>query len=214
MRKRLCGLALSILLLCGPSARASPFTDISGSNYAAGIEWVYDQGITIGTTATTFAPYVDCSRIQILTFMWRASGRIEYDNGTYPFDDDPPTNKDFLKAAYWAYYSGIEPGIKDDDKPGQNLLKPSEPCPREDVVMYFWRLDGAKEPEDSSLVDQFTDIIFTDQNEELRYAVSWALERGITGGFKDNTFRPGKPCQRGQIATFLHRYYVPEVALT
>ena len=87
MRKHLCGIALSVLLLWGVSARASPFTDISGSVYAPGIEWVYDQKITNGTTDTTFAPYANCTRIQILTFMWRAGGRKTYDYGTYPFDE-------------------------------------------------------------------------------------------------------------------------------
>ena len=39
-------------------------------------------------------------------------------------------------------------------------------------------------------------------------AVLWAVEEGITGGFKDGTFGPNKTCKRDQIVTFLYRYMV------
>ena len=37
-------------------------------------------------------------------------------------------------------------------------------------------------------------------------AVLWAVENGITTGYKDGTFGPSKTCKRDQIVTFLYRY--------
>lgn len=57
------------------------------------------------------------------------------------------------------------------------------------------------------------DPAFTDVPADADYAtaVSWAMEIGITNGFPGNVFNPGDTCTRGQIVTFLHRAYVPEV---
>ena len=51
--------------------------------------------------------------------------------------------------------------------------------------------------------------MFKDVSEKAYYykAVSWAQEKGITGGYKDGTFRPNDQCSRGQAVSFLKRYY-------
>ena len=36
--------------------------------------WAVEQGITAGTSATTFSPNVSCTRAQMVTFLWRANG--------------------------------------------------------------------------------------------------------------------------------------------
>lgn len=51
----------------------TPFTDVAGgSYYADAVQWAVDQGITTGTTPTTFSPEDDCTRGQIVTFLYRA----------------------------------------------------------------------------------------------------------------------------------------------
>jgi hypothetical protein len=47
-----------------------PFTDVSGWAYEP-IAWCYKEGITSGTTATTFAPNDPCTRAQMVTFLYR-----------------------------------------------------------------------------------------------------------------------------------------------
>ena len=42
--------------------------------------------------------------------------------------------------------------------------------------------------------------------EEFDKAISWAAEKGITTGWKDNTFRPWDTCKRAAIVTFIWRY--------
>ena len=50
----------------------SSFTDVSTSaNYAQAVAWAVEQGITNGTSATTFGPDATCTRGQIATFLYR-----------------------------------------------------------------------------------------------------------------------------------------------
>jgi hypothetical protein len=50
----------------------NPFTDISeDAYYYNAVLWAVENGITTGTTATTFAPSADCTRGQTVTFLYR-----------------------------------------------------------------------------------------------------------------------------------------------
>lgn len=55
-----------------PSAKSARFTDIpDGAEYASAVAWAVEQGITSGTSATTFSPSATCTRAQIATFLYR-----------------------------------------------------------------------------------------------------------------------------------------------
>lgn len=55
-----------------PSARAASFTDVSaGAEYADAVAWAVEQGVTAGTSATTFSPDSVCTRGQIVSFLYR-----------------------------------------------------------------------------------------------------------------------------------------------
>ena len=50
-----------------------PFEDVvSGSYYETAVLWAVENGITFGTSDTTFSPDAYCTRAQIVTFLWRA----------------------------------------------------------------------------------------------------------------------------------------------
>lgn len=54
------------------ASRSNPFTDVAAdSYYADAVLWAVKEDITKGTTNTTFSPGVDCTRAQIVTFLWR-----------------------------------------------------------------------------------------------------------------------------------------------
>lgn len=57
-----------------PSVSASSaFTDVGAdAYYAKAVDWAVSEGITSGTSATTFSPNANCTRAQIVTFLWRA----------------------------------------------------------------------------------------------------------------------------------------------
>ena len=54
------------------ASRSIPFTDVAAdSYYADAVLWAVKEDITKGTTNTTFSPDADCTRAQIVTFLWR-----------------------------------------------------------------------------------------------------------------------------------------------
>ena len=51
-----------------------PFTDVPEWAYES-VAWCYMNGVTTGVSETSFAPGNDCTRAQIVTFLWRAFGK-------------------------------------------------------------------------------------------------------------------------------------------
>lgn len=61
-----------------PTAKAASFTDVPASaDYAQAVAWALEQGITTGTSATTFSPDTICTRGHIVTFLYRAISNNE-----------------------------------------------------------------------------------------------------------------------------------------
>lgn len=53
---------------------SNPFSDVKrGAFYYDAVLWAVENGVTSGTSATTFSPDMSCSRGQIVTFLYRAS---------------------------------------------------------------------------------------------------------------------------------------------
>lgn len=56
-------------------AASGKFTDVpSSAAYVTAVAWAVDNGITVGTSSTTFSPDSICTRGQIMTFLYRAEG--------------------------------------------------------------------------------------------------------------------------------------------
>lgn len=59
-----------------PASADAPFTDVpAGGELAQAASWASAQGVTTGTSATTFAPSASCTRGQIVTFLHRSLGK-------------------------------------------------------------------------------------------------------------------------------------------
>lgn len=178
------------------------FTDVQHGKkpyYYKPVYWAVDHGITSGVKDknglySKFAPQDDCTRAQIVSFLWRMEGCPEPKTAT-DFRDVSPSDY-FYKAVSWAQENGIVGGYSD------GTFRPKNVCTRGHVVTFLYRMRGCPQPES-------TDMIFTDVDPKAYYykSVLWANENGITGGYSDNTFRPGNNCSRGQTVTFLYRYY-------
>ena len=53
----------------------NPFADVAdNAYYAEAVKWAVLEGVTSGTTATTFSPNDSCTRAQIVTFLYRCLG--------------------------------------------------------------------------------------------------------------------------------------------
>lgn len=164
------------------------FSDVKESDYFyKPIYWAVENGITKGTTATTFSPKATCTNAHILTFLWRAYGSQE-PTITNPFTDVKESDY-FYKAALWAAQKGLISGKE---------FKANDPCTRGSTVKFMWTLAGKPTGNTAS----FSDV---PSNSDLYNAVAWAYKVGVTAGTTENTFSPNNTCTRGQIVTFLYR---------
>ena len=166
------------------------FSDIAANAYYRdAVEWAVDQGITTGTGDTTFSPDQDCTRAQIITFLWRAAGSPQTSTIAVIEDIDP--SQFYFDAVTWA----AEQGIVED---GEDF-RPNDPCTRAMAVEFMWRAAGFQA---ISMDTGFTDV---SASASYSTAVEWAVNYGITTGTSDTTFSPDTVCSRGQIVTFLYR---------
>ncbi|MBO4579550.1 MAG: S-layer homology domain-containing protein [Clostridiales bacterium] len=159
------------------------------TNYltAAGVVKGYDN-------QTKFKPGNDCTRAQMLTFMWRLSGSPTPKASTCKFPDVKKSDY-FFKPVIWAVEKGITTGYSD------GTFKPQNVCTRAQTVTFLWRMAGKPKPETKT--NRFKDV----KSSAYYYkATLWAAEMGILAGYSDGTFRPEGLCLRRQMVTFLYKY--------
>lgn len=167
-----------------PEVNVPAFEDVAGDvYYTKPVKWAVEQGVTNGTSATKFSPERTCTRAQIITFLWRASGSPE-PTISCPFTD-VPAGSYYEKATAWAAQMGMASGDK---------FYPDDPCTRLMAVEFMWIQSGR--PDAPAAV--FGDVTSP--------AVNWAVKAGVTNGTSATRFSPDKTCTRAQIVTFLFRY--------
>ena len=173
----------------------NPFTDVpDGAYYHDAVLWALGKNVTSGTSPNTFGPSMDCTRAQVVTFLWRAMGSPEPTGKTNPFTDVSP-DAYYYKAVLWAVEKGITKGASD------TTFAPDDTVTRAQFVTFLWRAANAPA---ASGTNPFTDV--TDTGAYYYNAVLWAVGQGITAGTSATTFGPDDVCNRGQVVTFLCRY--------
>ena len=115
-----------------PKTEAMVFEDVlDGSYYYEAVLWAVENGITVGTSATTFSPELTCSRAHIVTFLWRAanSPSVKMDN---PFTD-VAGDAYYNDAVLWAVKHKITVGTT------LSTFSPDEGCTRAQIVTFLYR---------------------------------------------------------------------------
>ncbi|MBQ6678326.1 MAG: S-layer homology domain-containing protein [Clostridia bacterium] len=116
-----------------PAGTKNPFRDVkSGDYFYEAVLWAVENGITTGTSTTTFSPDEVCTRGQIVTFQWRANGSPEPTNSKNPFSD-VKSGDYFYRAVLWAVEREITLGTD------ANHFSPSDTCTRGQVVTFLYR---------------------------------------------------------------------------
>ena len=119
-----------------PEGSEAPFVDVNANAYyAKAMQWAYEQGITSGTTASTFSPDAFCTRAQIVSFLYRteqASGGGFQGAWMFPlpFQDVPAWA---FEAAAWCYMNDITSGTAAD------TFSPNASCTRAEMVSFLYR---------------------------------------------------------------------------
>ena len=175
------------------------FADVSSDSYCAdAVKWAVENGVTNGTTATTFSPNAACTRGQTVTFLWRAAGSPTPKTTVNPFTD-VAADAYYAKAVLWAVENGITNGTT------ATTFGPDAPCTRAQAVTFLFRSAIANGLEAVTLQELVSG--FSDAASLPGYAVSamnWALANGIVQG-NGGALMPNNTCTRGQIVTFLYR---------
>ena len=116
-----------------PAITENPFVDVKpGDYYYKAVLWALESGITAGTSAANFSPDKGCTRAQVVTFLWRACGKPEYDPNYMGFAD---VSEDmyYHDAVRWAAEYQITSGVN------STHFAPDNICSRAQIVTFLFR---------------------------------------------------------------------------
>ena len=115
-----------------PTTTVNPFEDVSSSAYYYdAVLWAVENGITDGVSETEFDPTGECTRAQMVTFLWRAAGQP--DAGTSNPFTDVDEEEYYYEAILWAAANGITDGMTD------TTFVPGGNCTRAQAVTFLYR---------------------------------------------------------------------------
>lgn len=172
----------------GPSG----FGDVpEGTYYTEGVGFLKANGITTGTSATTYSPDSELTRGQMVTFLFRLAGS-QWTASEEPFDD-VWGGTFFYEPVKWAYDREITTGTS------AHTFGPNDVVSRAQMAVFLWRLAGEPAVEADH---GFTDVVVGSYYEA---AVRWLKSSGITTGTSETTFSPDDPVTRAQLAAFVFR---------
>ena len=115
-----------------PQTTKNPFTDLSeDAYYYQAVLWAMEQGITVGTTETTFDPDQTCTRGEAVTFLHRNAGE-PVAAGNHGFQD--VNGSDYYdNAVQWAREKNITSGTT------ETTFSPNARCTRGQIVTFLYR---------------------------------------------------------------------------
>ena len=185
---------------CGHLLQASElYGDVKdGAWYAEAVVWATLNAVTNGTAEGRFSPNQACTRAQVVTFLWRATGSPDPEamesQTEVPSFTDVSAGAWYAQAVRWAVKAGITTGT------GPNSFSPNQPCTRAQIATFLWRSKGSPAP--VGVENPFTDLR---ENSYYYNAVLWAVKAGITTGTSNTSFSPNQICSRAQAVTLLYR---------
>ena len=109
----------------------SSFADVAAdAYYAKAVAWAVENGITKGTSETTFHPDETCTRAQGVTFLYRALGKLAAAQAGFT---DVSADSYYADAVNWAAENGVTKGIS------ETLFGPDGSCTRAQIVTFLYR---------------------------------------------------------------------------
>ena len=119
----------------------NPFTDVTASDYYYNaVLWAVENGITTGTSATTFSPNESCTRAQCAAFLYRyeqSQGKGFTGDWMFqlPFTDVPEW---CYESVAWCYMNDVTTGTS------ATTFSPDDACTRAQIVTFLYRADQVK----------------------------------------------------------------------
>ena len=115
-----------------PKRADNPFVDVNANDYfCQAVLWAVEQGITNGTSPTTFSPNNPCTRGQVVTFLHRNANQPQV-KAENPFRD-VASGAYYYDAVLWAVGQKITNGTSD------TTFSPDQTCTRGQIVTFLYR---------------------------------------------------------------------------
>ena len=116
-----------------PGEIENPFTDVkAGKYYYKAVLWALENGVTAGTSATTFSPNKTVTRGEFMTFLYAALGRPEVSDETVNPFTDVKAGKYYYKPILWAVENGVTSGTT------ATTFSPKQNCTRGQLVTFLY----------------------------------------------------------------------------
>ena len=114
-----------------PKGTAAGMTDVvSGSYYEKAVAWAIENGITTGTTTSTFSPDATCTRGQSVTFLYRALKGTASGSANFT---DVKSDAFYADAINWAVANNVTNGTSN------TTFSPNADCTRAEIVTFLYR---------------------------------------------------------------------------
>lgn len=201
--KCILSLLLSIVLILGmlPTfalAADDTFSDVEEKDwFYHAVQYVYEKGIMVGTSADTFSPNTTTTRGMFVTILHRLEGTPYAAGEKFA---DVPSNQYYANAVAWASKNGIVFGY------GNSTFGPNDTITREQmaVILYRYVLYKGYGKETTGDISAYTDA-----DRVSSYAVeamTWAVGSGMIIGVGSNQLAPRDGATRAQVAELMMRF--------
>ena len=175
-----------------------PFTDVASSEwYYEAVQYVYNNELMNGMSATTFEPNSTTTRGMIVTMLYRLENEPTAASAGFT---DVAAGQWYTDAVNWAAANNIVNGYGDDQ------FGPTDTITREQMAAILYRYAQYKGYDVTASADLSA---YTDAANISSYAVSamqWAVSEGLINGITDTTLVPGGSATRAQVAAILMRF--------
>ena len=198
----LIGIATPVASAWQQAPANNPFTDVQPHQWHHSyISWAYANGITSGTTPTTFRPNGNVTREMFATFLHRIAGQPS-PGTTGRFNDQHTISGWATPAVNWAVGERVIQGFTD------NTFRPRQSISREQIVTMLFRYISDLNLHELPPVSEMNSFLnnFHDRNAISSWAIEgvrWAAYYGIIG--TGGTLNPGGNASRAETVAMLRR---------
>ena len=184
--------------VAGEEPEGTLFADVPASAwYADAVQYVFDNGMMNGTSATQFSPDGTTTRGMIVTILHRLEGEPAAAASSFT---DVAAGSYYEDAVNWAAANGIVNGVS------ETSFAPNTAITREQMAAILYRYAQFKgyDVSTSGSLGGYADA--SDISAYAATAMQWANGEGLINGVTDTTLDPQGSATRAQVATILMRF--------
>ena len=176
-----------------------PFVDVTEDKwYYDAVAYVYQQGIMVGMSETTFEPNTTVNRAQVVQMLYNLEGQpqVSGDSGFSDIRDD----QWYAKAVAWASANDVVAGYED------GTFRPTRAVTREEFAQILYNYAKFKGYDLSASADLGK---FPDSGQVSSWAetaLGWANGNGLINGHDDDRLDPKGSTIRAQAASILMNF--------